>query len=651
MKRLFLVCLCLWFTAGIANAQEETSTADAAPTDAAATAVAPTEATGESEPAAADGAESVTVSTDNVATAQASEVATETTATEGAATAAGAASESSEEAKSADEPESNEPKFIKGNLIHVGTRTMLSRFDHIGISSGPALIGRDLLLNVDPGFAYYGDMFAVAMHVPMRLLAVGNLGDEAEFGEMRVRREDWDEVSDFGKIIRFFSIGRKEDNFYLTLNSLRPATIGHGQVLDKYQPNIDVDRSMLGLIFDAYNDYAGFQFQMNDVMWVDPDNVNKVIGGLGFVKPFSLFSDHWFATSFSVGAEYITDLRAPKCIKKSKDGPCVKGSGYAAGFDPYTGDRYDDSFIRTDGTTGLPYVEETTVTAAGLSVEAKVLKVGRFADLKLYGTYHQFLNDGGGAGAAGGFLGRFNAGTKWISAFRIRTEYRNFGDGFQPAYFDSLYETEKFSFAGQNTPYQTTPTKFQAVFGDPENGFERDEIGTRHGYNLEFSYGLFRESRRFKKIAFGFGLQDSTGYFDSSLYAHLEFPAFDLLEFFSSYIKTNARDVKSLFSGNPLTDDNAVLLAGVRVTVLPFLFVNAHFAKSFRSTRSPGSEYHLGNANITNDAGQPSTMFPYDRLYENVPTVFLEVEMGFDYRGDDEEIDTDEEFLPVGEDV
>ena len=642
MKRLTLFCLCLWWTTGIAFAQEQTPVADPAAAE------SKTEPSADDAPQAdADGVEAA----GQPAAESSAEEASEEPAASGDAAASTSEEPTQEGDEVAEEPASTEPKFIKGNLIHVGTRQMLSRFDHIGISSGPALIGRDVLLNVDPGFAYYGDMFAVAMHVPMRLLAIGNLGDEAEFGEMRVRREDWDEVSDFGKIIRFFSIGRKEDNFYLTLNSLRPATIGHGQILDKYQPNIDVDRSMLGLIFDAYN-YAGFQFQMNDVMWFDPENVNKVIGGLAFVKPLSLFSEHWFATSFSVGAEYLTDLRAPKCIKKSADGPCVKGSGYAAGFDPYTGERYDDSFIRTDSVTGLPYVEETTVAAAGLSVEAKVLKVGRYADLKLYGTYHQFLNDGGGAGAAGGFLGRFNAGTKWISAFRIRTEYRNFGDGFQPAYFDSLYETEKYSFAAENTPYQTTPTKFQAVFGDPENGFEREDLGTRHGYNLEFSYGLFKESRRFKKIAFGFGLQDSTGYYDSSLYAHLEFPAFDLLEFFSSYIKTNARDVKSLFTGNPLTADNAVLLAGVRMTILPFLFVNAHFAKSFRSTRSAGSEYHLGNSNIVSEAGKPSTMFPYDRLYENVPTVFLEVEMGFDYRGDDEEeIDTDEEFLPVGEDV
>ena len=643
MTRNVLLFLIFTGLSGIASAQESVPEA-ASPAEATepvadgddSSAEATQDAGSNSDPTSADAA-TVEVSVEEVGTEEESQEAEPGADEDGAA--------------------DKEPKFIKGNLIHVGTRTMLSRFDHVGISTGPALIGRDVLLNVDPGFAYYGESFAVAMHVPMRLLAVGNLGDEAEFGEMRVRREDWDEVSDYGKIVRFFSIGRKEDNLYLTLNSLRPATIGHGQVLDKYQPNIDVDRSMLGLMFDAYNDYGGFQFQMNDVMWFDPDQVNKVIGGLAFVKPLSLFSEHWFATGFSLGAEYITDLRAPKCIKKSKDGPCIRGSGYASGFDPYTGESFDDSFIRTDSTTGLPFVEETTVTAAGLSVEAKVLKEGRFADVKLYGTYHQFLNDGGGAGAAAGMLGRFNAGSTWISAFRLRTEYRNFGDGFQPAYFDSLYETEKYSFAADNTPYQTTPTKFQSVFGDPDNGFERESLGTRHGYNVEFAYGLFKESRRFKKIAFGFGLQDSTGYFDSSFYAHLEFPAFGLLEFFSSYIKTNARDVASLFKGNPLTADNAVVLAGVRMTILPFLFVNAHFAKSFRNTRSPGSEYHLGNANIRNEAGQSSDMFPYDRIYENVPTVFLEVEMGFDYRDGDEELEDleqlgqDEEFLPIGEEV
>ena len=35
---------------------------------------------------------------------------------------------------------------------------------------------------------------------------------------------------------------------------------------------------------------------------------------------------------------------------------------------------------------------------------------------------------------------------------------------------------------------------------------------------------------------------------------------------------------------------------------------------------------------------------------KNVPTVFLEVEMGWDYRGDDEEeLVADEDFLPIGE--
>ena len=247
-----------------------------------------------------------------------------------------------------------------------------------------------------------------------------------------------------------------------------------------------------------------------------------------------------------------------------------------------TGEYYDDSFIRTDSTTGLPFVEETTVTAAGLSIEAKVLKVSRFADVKVYGTYHQFLNEGGGAGAAGGILGRFNAGTKWINAFpRSRPNTVISAMVFNRRI--SIPSTRQKSTLLQR---RIRVTRRPRPSSRPSLVTQRMVLsGRTSGPDMAtMSSSLTGSSvilRSKEKIAFGFGLQDSTGYFDSSFYAHLEFPAFDLLEFFSSYIKNNARDVASLFEGNPLTADNAVLLAGIRMTILPFLFVNAHFAKAF----------------------------------------------------------------------
>ena len=160
-----------------------------------------------------------------------------------------------------------EPKFIKGHLVHPGTREYLSRFDHFGLRLGPDLIDTDLYAKVDFGFAVYTKSFALSMHLPLRLLAMdgGNLGstsatmaERLKFGGMKIRRQDWDEVPDYGKLIRFLTIGRKEERLFFSINTMRPASIGHGMLMDKYQANIDVDRSMTGVLFDAYNDYAGF---------------------------------------------------------------------------------------------------------------------------------------------------------------------------------------------------------------------------------------------------------------------------------------------------------------------------------------------------------------------------------------------------------
>ena len=47
----------------------------------------------------------------------------------------------------------SEPKFIKGHLVHPGTREYLSRYDHFGIRMGPAIIDNDFYAMVDPGIA------------------------------------------------------------------------------------------------------------------------------------------------------------------------------------------------------------------------------------------------------------------------------------------------------------------------------------------------------------------------------------------------------------------------------------------------------------------------------------------------------------------
>ncbi|MBW1810131.1 MAG: hypothetical protein JRJ87_18180 [Deltaproteobacteria bacterium] len=527
------------------------------------------------------------------------------------------------------EVETSQRNFIKGDLIYPGTRRLLSRFDHVGVSLGASLIDNDVWATVSPGMAWYFDFgLAVSAHVPMRLLAVDIAGSDYSFGGLKIRRQDWDEVADFAKIIRFITYGRKEDNIYATINTMRPATIGHGMLMNNYQGDIDVDRSLTGLIFDAYNDYAGCQLQINDITIQ-----NQVFAGLAFVKPLSIFLDDYRSKSLSLGVEYVIDTKAPRCIRKSVDSAeCVRGTGHTAGYSLYTGETLDESFVRTDPDSGRFAVKDVAVNAIGGSVEFKFYK-DDVADLKVYGTYHQFLNQGGGGGAAAGILARLNIGQKWISAFRIRGEYRTFGDGFQPAYFNTLYEIQKYSFLQSARYYQVAPTKYQQVFGDPENGFERVEHGRRHGFNVDLNWGLFKGRRSAKQVALGLGIQDSTGPYDTNMYVHLEFPMLEWLQIFGTYMRTDVDGLAKVFTES--TD--FIVLTGMRLMVFPGMFINAHYSRSYRTIASPGVELHLGNDTIVDVNNNPSPFFKQDSLHENVHMFFAEVEFGWEFDDDDDE--------------
>ncbi|MCK6549646.1 hypothetical protein L6R52_27670 [Myxococcota bacterium] len=518
------------------------------------------------------------------------------------------------------DPPAARSDFIKGNLIHLGTRELVSRFPHAGVKVGPRIIDKDFFLGVTPTVVVYPKPFALGLQVPLNLLAM-RAGTQ-ELSSFRIRREDWDEVSDFAKIVRFITYGRDESELYFTITSLRPYSLGHGQLIHHYQPSVDVDRSMTGAVFQAYNDFLGIQLDLNDVTFQ-----NRVLGGLVFVKPLG-FLESETLKSLSLGVEYAADLRAPRCVLVSEtDRRCVPGDGNRAGFDPLTGQSLDDTFIRTDEDLGRPIVDETVVQALGFSGELKIVKTDD-VDLKVYGTWHTFVD--GGDGVAAGLLGRFNLGTELVSAFRTRTELRSFSARFAPAYFDTLYEVTKYQALSRGTGrWQVSPTKYQKVFGDPDNGFALDDEGRALGYNVELSWGLFRGSRSAKQLALGVGLTQSTRGEDTNFYAHAELPFLEVLQVFGSFLRLNAADLGDVFTG-PL--DNVVVLSGVRLQLLPILFVNAHYSRMFQIVAGPGHELHLGHDNVVDARGAPSPLFAQDRIYENVDALFLELELGWEFK-------------------
>lgn len=527
--------------------------------------------------------------------------------------------------------EKAEPLFIKGELAHPGTVRMLSRFNHAGVAIGPSFLDSSMYLGVDPGFAWYKDWGAVSLHVPLNLRAVQLDGANPRYGGLGIRGADWDERSEIARFIRFVTIGRKEDRLYLTLNSLRPNTLGYGMLLDSYQPLIDLNRSLTGLIFDWYGDYAGVQVQANDITFE-----NTVMGTLAFVKPIAVlnawqglpsWADNIAAKTLSLGVEYIADYQAPRCIRTSEHAAdCVRGQGQVAGLDPATEVPLDRTFVNTRADTGRYAVKTAVVQAIGTSVETKVFK-DDVHDIKLYGTYHHYLNDGGGDGVSLGSLGRFSLGTDWINAFRTRVAYVAYGDGFLPSYFNTNYEVAKYETNFSQRVAQATPTRYQAIFGDPENGFARPSIGLRHGFRVDAQWGLFRSKRSNKQISAAIGLSDSTGPFDSNFYMHVEFPMLRWMQLFGTYMRMNGESFGGALDFN---SGDSVVLSGIRAELFTrVLHLNVHYSRTYQVVRTPGSEYHLGNAGVVDRAGAPTPFAP-DRLFETRDALFVQLDAGYE---------------------
>jgi len=365
----------------------------------------------------------------------------------------------------------------------------------------------------------------------------------ANHGRYELRKADWNTASDYLKVFKQVTLGRKEDHLFVNIGITHGVSIGHGAVMRRYDANPDLDRTRLGLQLDAYNDYAGFESFLADIAFQ-----TQVMGGLVFVKPLSLFSDDVTAKSFSLGAHYTTDLEAPKSLVKQ------------------------GAFIPTDS-SGYPQHLSTQLGIYGFDIEVKPVHLGTWLDLKVYGDYSKIANAGGGM--TGGLLMRSSFGSgKLVSAARVRLEARYYDNNYVPQYFDGLYEIEKFRMVHlpgniTNTPIAPAanlPTKYEAVVNAPSGGRHTSVYG-------EATYAIVN------RLVLGAGLERVTDLGTYNLLVHLEVPAIEILRLYLSYQKLgfgSMGDALPKWQGKAweALEPSVVLTAQARLMILPFLFLN-----------------------------------------------------------------------------
>jgi hypothetical protein len=433
--------------------------------------------------------------------------------------------------------------FVKGELAHAGSLRIVPDWSFVGVRLGALLQETTFFAQVAPklDLQLMDGLLTVGLDAPLNLEVYaleGAADDDPTTGGFaaagRLRKRDWDEARDFVKILRYLTYGRKEDNLFLSVGQVFANTLGHGQSMRRYQANLDVDQSRIGLELDAYGDLGGFEFMLADV------TRGNLFAVLGFVKPLAPFLDGVTARSLSLGVHFASDRQAPAQLRR----------GAAIGAAPI-------GPVLTDA-VGAPLADREVVSILGVDAELKLLKT-RGVDLKTYVDFSHLK--GAGSGVALGLLGRFNLRVgRTLHLFRTRIEGRRYDANFVPSYFDTLYEYQKFQF--ELDPGTTTAdfsTKLAHV---------RGRTGApRLGAYLEAAYALPGW------ITLAAAYETDSERQDRHLMLHVEVPL-QALSLFATY---HQRNLQRFFTLGP----NDLVFAGARLQLLPFFFLNGRVQKSF----------------------------------------------------------------------
>lgn len=278
----------------------------------------------------------------------------------------------------------------------------------MGGQAGFGQLGEDFFVTMAIGTELNFAPVSLGLQLPLRIRAIDNDPKSDNW----YRDEDWDEFSDWTRILRFVQYGQPADMVYVRVGELAAAVLGHGTIVNRYYNNVDIDHYHTGLASNLNFDTWGAQILVNDLLaW-------NLVGMRGYVKPLAMLvaDPHPILGSIRTGVSFVSDFAAPWQLKLD------------AGMRP-----------RLDGDNNLLF-DARSAWLLGLDVDIELF-ASETAAITPYMDLN-FLKDMG----VGWHLGIL-AGLKALSSeFSLRLEYRVLGSNYLPGYFNSLYELEKMAF-------------------------------------------------------------------------------------------------------------------------------------------------------------------------------------------------------------
>jgi hypothetical protein len=249
----------------------------------------------------------------------------------------------------------------------------------------------------------------------------------------KLRKEAFNETSDYLSIIRYVRYGNKKDPVFVKIGALDYYTLGHGSIMYMYNNSPSYDSRKIGLVADIDFDKYGFESIYSDL------SQGGILGMRGYVRPlqFTDMADIPVIGKMEIGATFAGDFN--------------NNAGIISAHKDST-----NTLIITN--------KQNSVDIFGFDLGFPLISQDIF-NLTYYIDYAKIINYGNGVST--GLIANLNGlGIIDISA---KLERRWNGNQYLPTYFDPLYEIERFNI-DPNT--DTAITKLMKLKNtDSPNGF------------------------------------------------------------------------------------------------------------------------------------------------------------------------------------
>ena len=313
-----------------------------------------------------------------------------------------------------------------------------------------------------------------------------------------IRKDEWDEPTDFFDKILYVSWGAKGDPFFVRYGTLENMTLGYGGLIYGYSNTMEFPEvRRIGL--NGGMKFGKFGTELFVANFKDFGRGGGLLGGRITFNPIE---------KLTLGANIVTDINQYSGLKDfDEDGVPdmlddfpeegdyavdTDGDGIADEIDPdrdgdgYTDNSQDSSIVNNDidGTVLKPHpfdIDEVDARRVlGFSVDAgyPVFSSDMFS-INLYaeGNVLQFADDKSGIG-----LVPFGANATLFKFINLSFEYRMDSDYYAPRFFDQAYDLDRVAISLNADSSLSVTTKDQNL---------NISEGKRVGYYGAASFGLF----------------------------------------------------------------------------------------------------------------------------------------------------------------